>query len=285
MIFERTSAGLSNVAQFYGVEKVLFVEGKVHGDSAPGSLDIVFWSGVFQSLAPHLKIRVMCRGGKPELLSIARQVAGGAVDNVLIAMDRDYDFEIGSPLAHPAVFYTHGYSWENDVWISDRVEVLVGEYSLVRPVPESAIENIRRSFAEFIRKAGRVATSNVAARRCCAKSVLRTEDYRGLVKFGRSGPPCFNSEFFLQELGKFNRSKSTRVLMGDISLTPQRHVLGHLLAFFCYHLVCRTLKGLGQSMAVSFDYMNCTAINNFVSGIGSSSCSSAKYYRASLGSI
>jgi hypothetical protein len=113
-MFTRTKFGLSNEHQFYRVELVVYCEGDtVEGESA--SLDEVFWTKVFECNGRVVKCKSL--GGKPTLRPLAEKVANGEIDNVVVAMDRDYDHLRGLKIFHPKVIYTFGYSWESDVML------------------------------------------------------------------------------------------------------------------------------------------------------------------------
>ena len=260
MSFSRTSPGLQNAARFYGVSAVVYVEGRPQtSESDPGSLDIIFWSKLFDRYAPNLQVRVICRGSKSDLLHTAAQITGGALSNVIVALDRDYDPEVGVDVRHPAVLYSYGYSWENDVWCHEVIEALIASHSLVRPVPVAEKQLVRDAFDDFCNCARRVARSNMAAALGNNSYVVRTCEHKGLVQLGGAAPK-FRSSFFKQKLRDYNRAKVGSHSLAGRSVEAPRHILGHFMAFFGFHLACSSLRRLGQTAKVDFDFMSSLAI-------------------------
>ena len=113
MTFERTKSGLENLAKFYNVDFVCYVEGG--GGHSDRSQDVTFWKKVLSKLLPKLKIRCLARGGKHRLKSLARNVVDNGIRSTLVAMDGDYDELTSRKIVDRRVLYTYGYSWENDV--------------------------------------------------------------------------------------------------------------------------------------------------------------------------
>ncbi|WP_417323141.1 DUF4435 domain-containing protein [Erythrobacter aureus] len=116
MSFERSASGQANRALFYGVDWVIYTEGGSESGGPVRSYDTLFWGAVFRSVEPALRIKAIPRGGKRQLASLARQIIDDDIDNVVVAMDRDYDGINQNLLDHPRVVYTFGYSFENDIF-------------------------------------------------------------------------------------------------------------------------------------------------------------------------
>lgn len=111
-MFTRTSQGIENEHLFYGVDFIVYCEGKeVEGEGS--SLDEVFWQRVFSENG--LSVHCKSMGGKSVVKPFAEKIIHDGISNVLVAMDRDYDHLLGLRIDHPQVFYTYGYSWESDV--------------------------------------------------------------------------------------------------------------------------------------------------------------------------
>ena len=111
-MFSRTSVGLSSEHLFYGVEFVVYCEGaKVIGEAQ--TLDETFWRRVFEQNGR--KVRCKGFGAKSELIKLANVIVSDGVPNILVVLDRDYDYFTGANIRHSQVIYSHGYSWESDV--------------------------------------------------------------------------------------------------------------------------------------------------------------------------
>lgn len=111
-MFRRTNFGLSNQHLFFDVDVVVYCEGG-ETEEEEATFDELFWKRVFEGNGK----RVTCRssGNKTMLMELAHAVSVEDVENVVVAMDRDYDHIFGRVIEHPRVIYTYGYSWESDV--------------------------------------------------------------------------------------------------------------------------------------------------------------------------
>lgn len=111
-MFTRSNQGIENQHLFYGVDFIVYCEGK-EVDGEGSSLDEVFWQRVFSENG--LSVHCKSMGGKSIVKPLAEKVIQDRISHVLVAMDRDYDDILGLAIDHPKVFYTYGYSWESDV--------------------------------------------------------------------------------------------------------------------------------------------------------------------------
>jgi hypothetical protein len=126
--FLRTPQGLNNQPQFVHMDSIVFAEGgSKHptveeirdGAGETFTLDTAFWSTIVRLGIPQRRIEVRSVGNKQTLEAIAKLVAEGSVTRIVVAMDRDFDDRRGRKINHANVFYTYGYSWENDVFAKD----------------------------------------------------------------------------------------------------------------------------------------------------------------------
>lgn len=171
-MFHRTDRGLSNLHIFYAVDAVAYVEGgQTHyteaqissGAGTEHGLDIKFWNGLFAIFKPQKKVKFLAIGGKPYLQKLAAQVIGSRIANVYVCMDRDLDTFLESLITHPSVFYTHGYSWENDVWTPDVIEDVY--YAITPVIPEGTIRNnIQNSLRKLHQQIAPIIKSEILVR-------------------------------------------------------------------------------------------------------------------------
>lgn len=286
MSFSRTASGLSNVAKFYGVDCIVYAEGRTQVcDTDPGSLDLVFWTRIFDRYAPTLNVRVVCRGSKDELLQIASQVASGIVSNVAVALDRDYDPELGRMVNHSAVVYTYGYSWENDVWNLDTILSLVEQNSLIQPMPRTERDLVVSSYNYFCTQARRVGRVNLAAALSGLEYVVPRSEHRALVKVSAKTPPQFCRKFFRSRLSTWPQRRVHNVTVDGTQVDVTQHCLGHMLAYFGCQLVCVALRRLGHRAKVDFELLSSMAINIFEKRLGCVTTPQSTHYESCVGSI
>lgn len=156
--FLRTRSGLNNQYLFHNVDVVVYLEGgnfsftyeeainndKYHSETE----DIIFWRKIFEEFKPDLKVKFKSIGSKSVVLDIAGDVKEGILTNVIVGMDNEFDEVLKKRQNHPHILYTHGYSWENDVWDNTTLKKVIEELSAIT-IFHSDIDVL---YQEFIRK-------------------------------------------------------------------------------------------------------------------------------------
>lgn len=125
MIFTRTSAGLSNLRLFKGVDLVVFSEGGGDTFSVQQAFsgryhrranDIEFWRPLFHRFKSEISVSFRAIGSKNTLKQIATELVHGTVSGVCVVMDKDFDELFQETIEHHRVLYTHKYSWESELF-------------------------------------------------------------------------------------------------------------------------------------------------------------------------
>ena len=124
-VFKRTKAGLENQHLFYNVDLVVYLEGgstsftktEVYaGEFNDKTKDIIFWRNMFNKFKSDKKVKFKSVGSKDVIIEIADDIVKDNLSHVFVAMDNEFDEILNQRIEHPNVYYTHGYSWENDAW-------------------------------------------------------------------------------------------------------------------------------------------------------------------------
>ena len=244
MSVSRTSAGISNEHLFYGAEAIVYVEG---GDTTSvysplsASVDLLFWRGLFEYFLPGRRFHFKPRGGKSTLLQIVDQLLSGTVTAVVVCLDRDLD-HIGGLRVHSAVLYTHGYSWENDVWSGEIVEEVF--YTLCG-VDRNQVQ-VREPISEALRLFARSLRWPVRADvtlGTCGRTVVPRHGFRCVTPPDRGWPTI--DRVFLRGCTRNARSDTPGVvhkLPDHVQVDVFRDVYGHLLGFFCYRMLTHLVR-------------------------------------------
>lgn len=153
MTFERSRRGQENRAAFFDADLTCYIEGV---EDRERSFDVLFWSSIFRAVFPDLKVHFTCRGGKPVLQALARDLIQKDVSRTIVAMDADYcrNFE-GNLISDHRVMYTFGYSWENDIYSQECLEDLYADLTLHAIVPENRKAFLTDSIEQFSHEARR----------------------------------------------------------------------------------------------------------------------------------
>lgn len=115
--FIRTQSGISNYSKFFGVDITVFIEGKM-SVSNPNvkTYDQFFYETISKALVPEKKFKFKTLGNKHTVLKHAELISNshGTITAIAI-VDKDFDSLRLSLLKKPNLYYTHSYSWENDL--------------------------------------------------------------------------------------------------------------------------------------------------------------------------
>jgi len=251
MRFHRSPSGLSNFHRFVGVDCVVFVEGGndqfsldevIDGAYSPGTLDVKFWNGIFSIyLGENRKHQLRAIGSKPTLRSIADLISNKAVSNVWVAMDRDHDYFRGRLIIAPGVFYTCGYSWENDACVPEVIEDVFWAIAQLARGSIPVRTEIDRLFATIL---GDIKTSvqlDVAASIVDDSVLPRQKPFSICQLSGRHDEPSVNRIQLAGLIRNFRKKYSGNALP-SVEVEVDRDCVGHVLACFCYRILRFLIK-------------------------------------------
>lgn len=122
MTFTRTKSGLKNYKNFYNVEAIIYIEGRMRNspDGSPvedeKAFDTLFYNALFSLLSPFKSVRFKIVGNKNNVLDYHDKIEKNNTPYSYVIVDRDYDGILTSTIKRSKLIHTYGYSWENDFW-------------------------------------------------------------------------------------------------------------------------------------------------------------------------
>lgn len=122
MTFTRTKSGLKNYKNFYNVEAIIYIEGRMRNspDGSPvedeKAFDTLFYKALFSLLSPFKSVRFKIVGNKNNVLDYHDKIQKNDTPYSYVIVDRDYDGILSSSITKNKIIHTYGYSWENDFW-------------------------------------------------------------------------------------------------------------------------------------------------------------------------
>jgi hypothetical protein len=150
--FRRTISGLSNQHLFYNVDLIVYLEGgktsynkgQVYaGSYSSETEDIIFWKNLFDRFKSEKKVKFKSVGSKSTIKEIAFDIISRNIETVYVAMDNEFDEVLNQRICHSNVYYTHGYSWENDVWSHKTIQSVIEELSAIKITDPEIEENYK----------------------------------------------------------------------------------------------------------------------------------------------
>lgn len=275
MIFKRTSSGLSNQHLFLNVDFVVLVEGGpslskcdvLSGKVNKTSIDILFWRGLFSHYLPKMSFKVRGVGSKSILKSIAADIADENLKNVLVGMDRDFDNYDGCMVNAKGVFYTWGYSWENDV---TSTHVIVETLLAICPADVNRLEilNEIEKYVNELSAALRWPLYADVLLFMYGKTLLPREKPMSAVKLGTTRAPYLDIQRIRLLLKDLRSSIKTPIKTANpIILSVIRDCPGHLLSCFIYHFICFLLRKRSNIKHIPRHFIDTTLISQFHIGL------------------
>lgn len=171
--FTRTNSGLTNLRLFHSVELVVFTEGGTSTLSVADVLsgaeniapeDTKFWKLVLDRNRLSKTYTLKAVGSKAAVLKIAEKIEAGDVSNVAAAMDRDLDDYLGGQPQSPLVLYTHGYSWEADVFNKDLTKEQIASLLFMDPLDDAVNRDVEAAYRSFEKYGSKIAKAELIFR-------------------------------------------------------------------------------------------------------------------------
>lgn len=272
MTLTRTSIGLSNLHLFLKVDVVVFVEGgqsytieKVSmGEGDVIGLDILFWEKFFEFFESRRLLAFRAVGSKTVLREIADKIELGEVSHVFVGMDQDYDSLSNDLIETPGVFYTRGYSWENDVW---NIAVARDVFYIVCPTcsstndPSHALEKLVGNLGAHLRWP--VRADFLLRKYGC--SYLNSIASAEIIGKDREKLPVIRKDRLLKHLLASRKSLPSDIILrfeGELPEVPL-NCPGHLISQYYYQCIVGLAKEVKSKLTLPLDIFHALAIEIF----------------------
>jgi len=270
MSHRRTASGISNLSLFHNASGTVYVEG---GDSLTSteiktgkynvrSYDILFWELVFSLFRPDRKYHFKALGSKTTLSSIMSGIEEGTIRRTVVCADRDFDHINGRKSKSSEVLYTHGYSWENDVWSANVVESI---FLMLCPVASGQLD-----VGPLIRRSLEILEASlywpVVADFLCAlmdATVIPRDSLACVIHDSVKLPQL--DRVLLRSRVRAARSRRPKgcKLKGVQKPNVSRDCCGHLFGHLCYLVLIYYLRTSECSISLNKDVANALAIKSF----------------------
>ena len=266
--FKRTKGGLRNQYLFHNVDLIVYLEGGTSyskaevydGKYTKETNDTLFWKNIFELFKSDKKIKFKSVGSKTTVKDIAFDVINGKIETVYVAMDSEFDDIIKTKINNSNIIYSHGYSWENDVWNETIVKDIINELSAVR-IDSKELDNHFKSFLKIIKIAvladGYLFVKN-------SSFFPRPKGYLFCVECKSIDLPLIKKDEIEKRINDLTLNKSTLYSFGRKNkISIKKHCYGHFLADYCCQLISHYLKNRLKLSSVPKDIIYRMAINKF----------------------
>ena len=268
-VFRRTLSGINNQHLFYNVDLIVFLEGgstsytklEVYADKYNTETeDIIFWRNIFGKFATDKKIKFKSIGSKTTIKDIAIDIVDGNLKTVIVAMDNEFDEIFNQRLEHPNIFYTHGYSWENDVWNYNVIKGVIEELTAIKI--ES--NDIELNFKQFLVKMKLAVYADGYMFKKSNSFFPRKTGYMFCVDCTPVDLPLVKHLDLEAKFVSKGLKKSTVYSFGKKhSIETLKYCYGHLLADYCCQLIIHYIKKRHSLTTISKDIIYRMGINKY----------------------
>lgn len=259
--FRRTFSGLNNQHLFYNVDLIVYLEGgqtsytkeQVYaGAYSSETEDIIFWSNIFERFKSDKKIKFKSIGSKSTIKEIAIDIISGNIKTVFVAMDNEFDEILNQRINHSNIYYTHGYSWENDVWNPKVIKSVLQELTAIK-IENNDIEN---NFREFISKITLAVYADAYLFKTGSSYFPRRNGYMFCVDCNPIDLPIIHEEVIENKIIEKGITKRKAILYGrKHGINPLKLCFGHFLADYCCQLITHYLRKRHSLSNIPKDYI------------------------------
>ncbi len=267
--FKRTTSGLNNQHLFYNVDFVIFLEGgnvsytksevysgKYHSETE----DVIFWTKLFSNFNKSKKLKFKSIGSKTTIKEISLDIVNGQLKTVLVAMDNEFDELLNKRIVHSNVYYTYGYSFENDIWNASVIKGVIEELTAV----EFENTDIELNFNDFLKKIKIGVYADYYMFKKHASFFPRKSGYMFCVDCAPVDLPMVKQVNLDAKLVTMGLKKTTLQAFGRRhSIDILKFCYGHLLADYCCQLIMHYIKKRHSLSNISKDIIYRMAINKF----------------------
>ncbi|NCT76175.1 MAG: DUF4435 domain-containing protein [Chitinophagaceae bacterium] len=240
--------GLSNQHLFHNVDLVVFVEGGnpsltrqqiLNGVYHHETEDIIFWRNIFNVFRKGQAIKFKSVGSKTTIKEIALDIINGDIQTIMVAMDNEFDEVLKLRHNHPNILYTHGYSFENDIWNSAVIKHIIEDLSGIH----IANDLIERSFQSFLTSIKIAVYSDGYQFKKGSSFFPRSSGYMFCVNIVQNNLPSINKNAITNRLNAKNISRSKAGYFGRKSnIDAHKHCFGHFLSDYCCQIIMGFLR-------------------------------------------
>jgi len=272
MSFRRTESGLSNLYLFFSVDAVVYLEGGSsicrddvnQGLYTDSTQDIRFWQTIFNIYRPDKEYKFCSVGSKETVKSIATDIMEGRINNVIAAMDRDFDHINGRLMVANNVIYTLGYSWENDAWNKGALREAFCSLSAACSTRIDTEEKIINKYFHEISSKLRGAVRIDAVLSQYDNSFFDREKVMRYVKIKRNGMPTVNLEQINSSFAESrNKVEGAIIRKSRFTLSPLIDCFGHLFAEYAYRILTYLLEKVRKNPKLPKDYASSMVVEKF----------------------
>ena len=267
--FLRSSSGLNNIHLFHNVDFVVYLEGgkfsftkeeALSGRHSAETEDVIFWKHLFNKFTVGASFKFKSIGSKKTIKEISDDILAGILNTVYVAMDNEFDELLNNRIIHQNIFYTYGYSWENDVWNDEIIKSIISDLTAVK-IEHNDIENNFNNFLKDLKLAV------LADGYLFKKQLSFFPRKKGQMSFVDCKPrdlPSIKKNEVYNKLTFLNLKKNTLYAFGrKHSITTHKFCYGHLLAEYCCQLIMHYLKNRHNLTQISKDIIFRICLSKF----------------------
>lgn len=262
---EYSSEALNARNEFLGIKTVIYVE---------GDDDVLFWTEIFSEVADD-KFEVEPMGGSMQLDNRIKEIESGKI-KAIAARDSDFLKILQKSTKHPRVLYTHSYSIENSLYVTDSILELTKSFCKNNKVQKSECEEWLTTLAKNIAPLVHIDIAN--------EHSLSGQPTIGdnCARFMQGNTVCSSKvSNFVDEASKKIPLDSIKIYKNKIGadcLPVINNIRGHFLATAVHKYIVQRAKEFGKKVSISYESLYSSAITCFKNLLSRNSHPHKDYY-------
>ena len=204
-------------------------------DELSSTIDELFWKRVCESNG----LRVHCKstGSKPALLELAQELQDNPIQNIIVALDADYDTLLDRKINHHQIFYTYGYSWESDAVLELNADHVINLFYTSADTTAAAQE--LNDFLDAISFRLKRFCAIDARYYSCPTALFARSKSTSLLLLPPGAAPSLNLKTVVEKARTITHFEAIRIPEAHWeSVPPLAQVFGKLSAKLVYHWIC-----------------------------------------------
>jgi len=269
--FTRTSSGLSSLHHFHDVDLIVYIEGKVSDltdatTSDNDLYDMKFYKTLFSNFS-NKKVKINIAGNKLNALDYHDKIVAENILNQFVIVDRDYVDILGNRINSGRLFFTKGYSWENDFWSKKLCVQLI---SLLTTNNVSANDDLIKTLRKCVRRLSLLYKINILMLKK-GSFLFKMSDKGGRlgINIDTSLPHCISKSEFERLVQKANGIVTKQEVIDYIKKNKFESfsiIQGHFLEFLVLKLTLAMCKKHSNAKSnVDFNALKNIAMTCFMS--------------------
>lgn len=268
MIFSRSNQGLDNIHLFFGVKKIIYIE----GEDNDKKFDKKFYELIYEKIIgiDLSDIHIQPLGSSLNVFNRYLEIKSSNIQNSICIMDRDYNNLKSSYLYDSDILkFSYGYSWESDLWTENLMLKTIDFLSGIRLINE--IDKIKELINNTFLRAKKLSIIDMLAQIHGSCVLIKSSNSFGMrILYDENTNSLISNHEYKRLRLKLNsmienNCKVSKDLYKDAKKSSNKNLIqGHFLEKICIELILKSLSNLRCATTICYELICNSAHSIFI---------------------